>query len=185
MKKGEGLQYPHFYFIAFLLGVAMARYNKDTRIHSFPSFPLSWETILVEYKQALETAGKSRRTIDGYLENSRKYFTFLETEGLIKPIHNLGKKELREYVMHLQNRARWPNNPHIKEESRGRLSPFAVRAYARDIKTLWSWLHREGYIDENPLANFALPTVPENLTKIITPEQFKYLLSNIMIDRKN
>ena len=143
------------------------------------SFSLSWETILDEYKQALETAGKSRRTIDGYLENSRKYFTFLETEGLVKPIHELGKKGLREYVTHLQNRVRWPNNPHIKEENRGRLSPFAIRAYVRDIKTLWSWLYREGYIEENPLATFALPAVPENLTRIVTPEQYKTLLSNI------
>ena len=131
------------------------------------SFSPSWETTLDEYKQALEAAARSQKTIEGYLQNARKYFTFLETEALIKPVHKLGKKELREYIKHLQNRVRWPNNPHIKEENRGRLSPFAVRAYARDIKTLWGWLQRDGYIDDNPLAKFPLPAVPENLIKLI------------------
>ena len=143
------------------------------------SFRLSWATILDEYKQALETAGKSPKTIEGYLQNTRRYFIFLETEVLIKPIHKLGKKELREYIEHLQSRTKWPDNPYIKEENRGALSPFTRLAYVRDIKTLWSWMHREGYIEENTLAHFQLPSVPENLPKIITPAQFATLLSHI------
>jgi len=142
-------------------------------------FPLPWETILGEYKQALETANKSPKTIDGYLGNLRKYFSFLGTHGLMKPVHKLGVKESREYIMHLQNRERWPNNPHIKEEHRGRLSQFTVLAHVRDIKTFWSWLYKETYIDDNPLAGLPLPGVPNNLIKIITPEQFRILLSNI------
>lgn len=154
----------------------MAEFNGNIGMHSFS---LSWEAILDEYKQALKTAGKSQKTIDGYLENTKRYFTFLEINNQMKPIQELGKKELREYIVHLQNRARWPNNPHIKEGNRGGLSPFAVRAYVRDIKTLWSWMYKEGYIEENPLAGLRLPNVPDSLPKTITPVQFATLLSNI------
>ncbi len=165
-------------FTALFIWCDMVDSNNSDKTNSFSP---SWETTLDEYKQALEAAARSQKTIEGYLQNARKYFTFLETEALIKPVHKLGKKELREYIKQLQSRVRWPNNPHIKEENRGRLSPFAVRAYARDIKTLWGWLQRDGYIDDNPLAKFPLPAVPENLIKLITPQQFATLLSNIDI----
>ena len=51
--------------------------------------------------------------------------------------------------------------------------------HVRDIKTLWSWMYREGYVEENKLAHFQLPSVPENLPKIVTPAQFTTLLSHI------
>ncbi len=143
------------------------------------SFSLSWETILDEYKQALETVRKSPKTISGYLENLRRYFIFLEAHGLMKSVHKLDKRDLGEYLRYLQNSVRWPNNPHISEDHRGRLSPFTVRAYVRDIKTFWSWLYKEGYIDNNPLAAFSLPAVPENLVRTVTPEQFLILHSSI------
>lgn len=145
------------------------------------SFRLSWATILDEYKQALETAGKSPKTINGYRESLSDYFAFHETWSIAQPTPETGIKGLREYIAYLQHRERWPNNPHIKEENRGRLSPFTVQARVRDIKTFWSWMHKEGYIDRNPLADLPIPEVPENLIKIITPEQFRYLLSNVDI----
>jgi hypothetical protein len=81
------------------------------------SLQLSWRTILEEYKQALETANKSPKTICGYLETLKRYFIFLEEQGLLIPIHELGIKELRQYIKDLKNRARWPNNPHIKKRA--------------------------------------------------------------------
>lgn len=145
------------------------------------SFSLSPDTILDEYEQVLEAANKSQKTIDGYIQNSRQYFDFLEYKNMMKPIEVLGKKELREYVMHLRNRTSWPKNPYIKPENRKKLSPFAVQAYVRDIKTLWSWMYKYGYIEVNPLAGFPLPAVPEKLVTVITLEQFAILLSKIDI----
>lgn len=40
-------------------------------------------------------------------------------------------------------------------------------------------MHKEGYINENPLEDYPLPTVPENLVKIITPSQFSTLISKV------
>lgn len=165
-----------YFLVAFLLGEDM---NQSIGNNGTDSLQLCWRVLLEEYKQALETANKSPKTICGYFETLKRYFLFLEEQGLIKPIHELSIKELRQYIKDLKNRARWPNNPHIKEENRGRVSPFTILAHIRDIKTFWSWMHREGYIENNPLAHFALPGVPEKLPKIIMTAQFKILLSNI------
>ena len=162
--------------IAFLFGIEMAEFGDNNKINSL-SIP--WQVILSEYEQALKAAGRSPKTIEGYISNNRKFFSFLETENGIKPIENIGKKELREYIEHLQIRTKWPDNPYIKEENRGSLSPFTLLAYVRDIKTLWSWMYNEGYIEENPLAGVQLPSVPENLPNIITPAQFNIFLSHI------
>jgi len=162
--------------VAFLFGVEMVDFEDNNTINSFL---ISWQVILNEYEQTLKAAGKSRDTIDGYISNNRKFFIFLEAANGMKPIENIGKKELREYSAHLQSRTKWPDNPYIKEENRGALSPFTRLAYVRDIKTLWSWMYREGYVEENTLAHFQLPSVPENLPKIVTPSQFATLLSHI------
>jgi site-specific recombinase XerD len=154
----------------------MVEFEDNNKINSFS---ISWQVMLSEYEQALKAAGKSPKTIDGYISNNRKFFIFLEVANGTKPIESIGKKELREYIEHLQSRTRWPDNPYIREENRGALSPFTRLAYVRDIKTLWSWMYREGYVEENKLAHFQLPSVPENLPKIITPAQFATLLSHI------
>jgi len=140
---------------------------------------LDLQNLIQGFKLSCQTENKSPKTIDGYISNNRKFFIFLEVANGTKPIESIGKKELRGYIEHLQSRTRWPNNPYIKEENRGALSPFTRLAYVRDIKTLWSWMYREGYVEENKLAHFQLPSVPENLPKIITPAQFATLLSHI------
>jgi len=154
----------------------MVEFEDNNQINSFS---ISWQVLLSEYEQALIAAGKSPKTIDGYISNNRKFFIFLEAANGMRPIENIGKKELREYIEHLQSRTKWPDNPYIKEENRGALSPFTRLAYVRDIKTLWSWMYREGYVEENKLAHFQLPSVPEYLPKIVAPAQFATLLSRI------
>lgn len=162
--------------IAFLYGADMEKSGEEYRACESG---LSWQTILDEYKEALEAANKSQTTVEGYHESLNDYFPFLETYGLMKPIERLGKKDLEVYVKHLREREKWPNNPHVKEENRGRLSPFTVRYRARDVKTFWSWMYKNGYIEDNPLAGYELPRVPDKLVEIINPEQFRIFLSHI------
>ncbi len=40
-------------------------------------------------------------------------------------------------------------------------------------------MHKEVYISDNPLSNFSLSKAPENLTRIITPEQYRLFLSHV------
>jgi site-specific recombinase XerD len=123
----------------------------------------------------LEALGRSAKTISWYKEILKRYFNFLKSQGLLKPIDKLGTKELMDYIAHLQESVKWPNNPHIKDK--GRLSQFTITGHIRAIKAFWSWLFNEGYLDSNSLAKFPMPKVPKNMIKVLSIEQIKKLLS--------
>lgn len=149
---------------------------------------ISRDTVLVPYRQlldiyasSLKAANRSVRTITWYREILFRFFSFLESQGLLKPVHDLGNAELRAYIMHLQSTTKWANRTYIKE-AKGSLSPYSIQGHVRAIKAFFSWLEREEYIESNPLARFPLPKVPQYMVKILTVGQIKTLLS--MLDRQ-
>jgi len=99
--------------------------------------------------------------------------------GLMKPVSELGKKELKAYISYRQNAKRWPNNPHISEENRGKLSPYSIQGDIRAIRAFWGWSYNEEYIDKNTLAKFSLPKVPQLTLKTLTGEQIETILNAI------
>ncbi len=96
---------------------------------------------------------------------------------MLKPVDQMGSQELKAYLLHLQERNRWPKNKHIKNKEK--LSPFSIQDHARAIKAFWGWLLKEGLINENPLAKFPLPKVPQNIIKTLTAEDMKKLLNAV------
>ena len=134
--------------------------------------------IIAHYRSSLEAFNRSPKTICGYMEILTRYSDFLEATKLTKSIDHMGRYELENYMRHLQSSTRWPNNIHIKKD-KGKLSPYSILAHVRAIKAFWSWLLKEGYIEDNPLSGFPLPKVPQMLVKTVTPEQFRILLSQI------
>ena len=142
--------------------------TKDSLLQSFV-------VLLKEYRLNLEALNRSPKTIDWYLEIIPRYFHFLESHSLLKPLHLLGTKELREYIIYLQNATRWAYNPNVKKAT-GSLSPFSIQGHVRALKAFWSWLLREGYIEHNPLNRFPLPKVPDYPIKVLSHDQITRLL---------
>jgi len=140
---------------------------------------LSVSELLDHYRINLETSNKSPKTIKWYLDILCKYFNFLELSNLMKPVDELGKEALEVYIIHRKTAKRWPNNPHIKEENKGGLSPYSIQGDVRTIKVFWSWLLYQGYIKNNALAKYPLPKVPKTLIKTLTIEQIRLLLKTI------
>jgi len=97
---------------------------------------------------------------------------------LEKPITELGREEVRDYIRYMQNSKRWPKRMHQGKDP-GRLSPFTIQGRVRALKAFWSWLHREGHIDTNPLADLSLPKVPKNMIVTLEKEQIIRLLKAI------
>ena len=142
------------------------------------TFSTCWvDDLLNNYALSLKALNRSQKTIDWYLDILRKFFDHLSRNNMLKPIEQLGSQELKAYLLHLQQRERWPNNKYIKDK--GKLSPFSIQGVARAIKAFWSWLEKEGFIDENPLEKFPLPKVPKNLIKTITVPDMKALLNAV------
>lgn len=82
--------------------------------------------LLDEYRLYLEVSNKSPKTIKWYLDILHKFFDFLELNNLMKPVDELSKEDLEAYIIHRKTVKRWPNNPHIKEENKGELSPYSI-----------------------------------------------------------
>lgn len=138
----------------------------------------SIEDILDYYRQCLEAANRSQKTVSWYTDILRRFFNFLESSTLMKPVTELSIKELREYIHHLQKSGKWPNHQGTVEE-KGSLSPHSVQGHVRAIKAFWSWLANEGYVEENVLAGFPLPKVPQYVIKTLTSDHLKKLLAAI------
>jgi len=142
------------------------------------SYVLELRDIIAQYRDDLQAANKSPKTISGYMDVLNRFQEFLGSEGLTKPIGELGKTEARAYVRHLQNSTRWSGKDHVGE-GKGKLSPRSVQVHVRVLKAFSSWLCREGHVEENPLASLPLPKARQTLVKTLDREQFKSLLSEI------
>jgi integrase/recombinase XerD len=142
------------------------------------SMQLDIEDLLNAYGRHLEAANRSPKTISWYMEILRRFLDFLDFNNLTKPIQDLGREEVRTYILYLQSTRKWPNSPYIKAD-KGNLSPYSVLGHVRTIKAFWSWLSREEYIPENPLIKLPLPKAPQTLIKTLTIDQFKKLLAEI------
>lgn len=134
--------------------------------------------ILDEYRLSLEASNRSPKTISWYLEIIERYFNFLGSNSLLKPVEQLGVQELRAYILYLQNVNRWSGNPNIKKAT-GKLSPYSVQGHVRAIKAFWGYLEREGHIEKNPLAKFPLPKVPEKPVEVLSSEEIKNLMAGL------
>jgi len=142
------------------------------------SLRLNIEGLLSAYRRHLEAANRSPKTISWYMEILRRFFDFLDFSNLTESIPDIGREELRTYILHLQSAKKWPNSPYIKE-NKGSLSPYSIQGHVRAIKAFWGWLFKEEYILENPLIKLPLPKVPQSLVKTLTIDQFKRLLAAV------
>jgi len=135
-------------------------------------------TLLDEYRVCLGVLNRSPKTISWYLEILKRYFAFLEMGKLLRPINEISKKELSAYVVHLQSSTRWADKRGT-DGDKGKLSAYSVQGHVRALRAFWSWLLREGYIKENPLADFPLPKVPKNMIRTISMDEFRIVLDSI------
>ena len=143
------------------------------------SLDVSPNSLLIQYRLSLEASNKSQKTVEWYLDILSGFFDFLKLNNLMKPVDELSKEALEAYIIHRKTAKRWPNNPYIKEENKGKLSPHSIQGDVRAIKAFWSWLLYQGYIESNTLVKFPLPKVPKPLIKTLTIEQIRLLLKTI------
>ncbi len=110
--------------------------NQKTSI--FPQYSI--EVLKNDYYLDLEAANRSPKTISAYTYTLNRFSSFLKSQKLMKPVDKLSTKEITAFIRHLQNSKRWPNRRQYRKDY-GRLSPFTVQRYVRDVKAFWGWLY--------------------------------------------
>ena len=131
--------------------------------------------LLLIYQRFAATENKSLRTIETVTGAVHKFDTFL---GGISDITTLKPEDLRHYIEHLQSRQKWEDHPLIRK-GHGCLSPHSVACYIRSIRSFWSWLKREEFIQENPFEKVKPPKTPRKIVSTFSIDQLNHLLSSI------
>jgi len=114
------------------------------------------------YEKFAQAENKSERTIEAMTSATRKFDSFLG--GNTNP-RDITADDLRRYILHLQECCKWLDHPTIKK-NHGQLSPNTIAHHVRHVKSLWSWMHGEGFLEQNTLAQVK---TPKETLKVVTP----------------
>ena len=127
--------------------------------------------LIQGYRLCAKTEGKSDKTI-AIVANSVRYLEeFLRSEGLPTNVTQIGPREIRTFILYLQQKRRFSGHPFNKTQDRG-LSGHTIDCYLRSIRAFWSWLVSEEVMETNPLARLKIPKAPKKVvtTIFLSPE---------------
>ena len=120
--------------------------------------------------------GKSPRTVEWYSRILRFFGGYLEEQGHSAKLGDLSLKVVREFVLHLQTRDKWNKHPYIPHRE-GNLAAISVQNYVRGLRAFFSWLYREGYTEENLLAELRPPKAPHKVVDVLTEEEVAQIMA--------
>ena len=122
--------------------------------------------------------GKSSDTIEWYNQTLKQFEQFLVESRKSTNIADISEPEVREYIIYMQGRRRWPDNPHVGLNC-GTLSAISIQTYVRALRAFFRWLWREGYTENNRLAYLRPPKAPSKLVEILKPQEISEIFRSI------
>ena len=135
-------------------------------------------TLMSGYSLCAQTEGKSKNTVT-IVGNSLTYLChFLSSNGLSTDVTQVGSREIRAFILHLQQKRCFSNHPYSKAQQRG-LSGHTINTYMRSIRAFWSWLVQEEIITSNPFSKLRIPKPPKKVMATFSPYQIESLLGVI------
>ena len=134
--------------------------------------------LIQGYRLYARTEGKSDKTIAIVVNSVRYLEGFLRSEGLPTDVTQIGPREIRAFILHLQRKRCFSGHPLNKTQERG-LSGHTINCYLRSIRAFWSWLVSEEIIGANPLARLKIPKPPKKVVPTFSDLQLEQLLNGI------
>lgn len=138
------------------------------------------EKLAQHFEAYNRTEGKSPRTVECYTSVLKYFGDFLREHNYPDTLGDLTIDVVREFILYLQQTSRWKNHPY--NTPNGNLAPSSIQNYVRTLRPFFSWLHREGYTEENVLARLRPPRSPQKLVEILTNEEISRILACIDSD---
>jgi site-specific recombinase XerD len=91
-------------------------------------------------------------------------------------ISTITGNDLRRFIIALQSSNRYRKHPYAKMQQ-DKLSPQSIETYARAVRAFFGHLHREGFIDDNPMQKIRMPKVPRKIVPTFSEKDLVKLLS--------
>ena len=97
------------------------------------------------------------------------------SEGLSTDVTQIGTKEIRAFIAHLQQKRCFSGHPYSKAQQRG-LAGHTINTYMRSIRVFWSWLVEEEVIESNSFSKLKIPKPPNKIMTTFSQSQIESLL---------
>jgi site-specific recombinase XerD len=114
----------------------------------------------LSFRLALQSEGKSARTVEGYLETLELFDRWLGTEGHSHRLGEVSADNVRAWLVSMQERLR----------------PSTIQTRYKGLRVFFSWLVAEGELTANPMANIKPPAVPEEPVPVLSDDELTRLL---------
>jgi len=121
-----------------------------------------------------QTEGKMPSTIRGYREKLGRFIYWCEDT----PLGDLSVELARDYIAYLKAAPKYENHPFHKSNGE-HMSAANVQNHVRVLRAFSSWLHREGYTEDNVLARLKIPSAPRKIIEILSDEEIKQLFAGV------
>ena len=103
------------------------------------------DNLIKGFKLSCEVEGLSPTTIKWYISFLTRFRHYLTENQMATNLGQVETNHIRYFIRYLQAEARTPR----KEKP---LSPATVQGYVRSLKSFFSWLEREDYVNNNAMA---------------------------------
>jgi len=134
--------------------------------------------LVAGYCLCARSEAKSLKTIDMVRSSVRYLAEYLNRQGLSTDVLDISSREIRMFIVHLQDKKRFADHPFAKPQSGG-LSGHTINCYLRSVRAFWSWLISEGVVDVNPFAKVKIPKPPRKIIPTFSELQLQALLAAI------
>jgi len=128
---------------------------------------------LTAYCICARAEAKSPKTIEWVTSSVRLFGEFM---GGDPDISTITGNDLRRFIIALQSSNRYRKHPYAKMQQ-DKLSPQSIETYARAVRAFFGHLHREGFIDDNPMQKIKMPRVPKKVVPTFSEKDLVKLLS--------
>lgn len=138
------------------------------------SLDLPLDQAIESYARGLAAENRSSQTIERvYVPRLRAFTKWLSTMGMPSTIEGLRREHIESYILYLQEEA--PGRKH--GESPGQM-PATVSIAFRTLRGFFSWAIREDVLARSPMERMRAPSVPEELTQVLTAEDWSKLMKS-------
>jgi len=136
-------------------------------------------TLIEGYRIFCLAEGKRPMTIRWYVGKLEVFLAYLKEHDMPSDASELTTTHLRTFLVHLRENVKADENNPMKPSREENLSPKTIQGYARTLKAFFSWLHREGYIIDDPGKLVKIPKAPKVIIETLSDSQIRDLLSAV------
>lgn len=133
-----------------------------------------------------DSKGLATKTIFSYDQTLKLFAKYLEVEHNIKDATLVTEQEIRDYILHLQERGKYTvvakedsrkwNNPHERTDLGKPISKSTINNYIRNIKVFFNFLDEYDMLRKNPVTKIKQLKNPRKSKEFISDRDFNKLI---------